>query len=288
MRDRTRGDETRPDPAVASPRNRRPQPFPQRRPPLIPLPSPQPHRRRSRPADDAVGDRAAPRTAVAQAPPPDADVDHRRSASSCWSGRSARSRTRSSRTSPAPSLRPEEDPAPAAPAVAEPIEFPQDEPAATAGTQPCATSGVLSSFENAEMVEGLAAAYNSQPRNVAGLVRDGDDHERQVRQWPPRRWPPGSPSLPGDQKPTVWLPDSSTWVDVAQSQGATNLRAEGTSVAHLGRRDRHAREPGRDHRMGCRGADVEPPSSRPPATPTCGAVSAIPNGERSSSARPAR
>ena len=39
------------------------------------------------------------------------------------------------------------DPAPAAPAVAEPIVFPEDEPAATAGTEPCATVHVLSSFD---------------------------------------------------------------------------------------------------------------------------------------------
>ena len=43
-----------------------------------------------------------------------------------------------------------EDPAPAAPAAVETIEFPQDEPAAAAGAQPCATVSVLSSFENAE------------------------------------------------------------------------------------------------------------------------------------------
>lgn len=123
-----------------------------------------------------------------------------------------------------------EGPAPAAPATAEPIEFPQDEPAAAAGTQPCATVSVLSSFENAEMVEGLAAAYNSQPRNVAGscvtvtTTKDKSGVAAAVVAT-------GFPSLSDDQKPTVWLPDSSTWVDVAQSQGATNLRAEGTSVA---------------------------------------------------------
>ncbi|MFK4835837.1 substrate-binding domain-containing protein [Microbacterium sp. ZW T2_14] len=128
---------------------------------------------------------------------------------------------------PAPAA---EEPAPAAPATVEPIVFPQDEPAATAGAQPCATVSVLSSFENSEMVESLAAAYNSQPRNVAGscvTVTTAKEKSGLAAGVVATAFP----SLPADQKPTVWLPDSSTWVDVAQSQGATNLRAEGTSVA---------------------------------------------------------
>jgi Ca-activated chloride channel family protein len=122
------------------------------------------------------------------------------------------------------------DPAPEAPATVQPIEFPQDEPAAAAGAEPCATVQVLSSFENAQMVESLAAAYNSQPRNVAGscvtvtTTKDKSGVAAAVVAT-------GFPNLADDQKPTVWLPDSSTWVDVAQAQGATNLRAEGTSVA---------------------------------------------------------
>ena len=89
---------------------------------------------------------------------------------------------------------------------------------------------VLSSFENSEMVESLAAAYNSQPRNVAGscvTVTTAKEKSGLAAGVVATAFP----SLPADKKPTVWLPDSSTWVDVAQSQGATNLRAEGTSVA---------------------------------------------------------
>src|SRR6478609_374963 len=48
------------------------------------------------------------------------------------------------------------DPPPAVPAVVKPITFPQDEPAATAGAEPCVAVRVLSSYENAEMVESLA------------------------------------------------------------------------------------------------------------------------------------
>ncbi|MFE5410728.1 substrate-binding domain-containing protein [Microbacterium sp. NPDC056569] len=125
---------------------------------------------------------------------------------------------------------PAAEPAAEAPAVAEPIVFPEDEPAATAGAEPCASVQVLSSFENAEMVEGLAAAYNSQPRNVAGscvtvtTTREKSGVAAAVVAT-------SFPNLADDQKPTVWLPDSSTWVDVAQADGATNLRAEGASVA---------------------------------------------------------
>jgi Ca-activated chloride channel family protein len=121
------------------------------------------------------------------------------------------------------------EPAPEAPAAVERIEFPQDEPAATAGAQPCATVRVLSSFENAEMVESLAAAYNSQPRNVAGscvTVATSKDKSGGAA----TTVASGFPALVDDEKPTVWLPDSSTWVDVAQASGATALRAEGTSV----------------------------------------------------------
>ena len=125
-----------------------------------------------------------------------------------------------------------EEPAPAAPedAAAELIEFPQDEPAAAAGAQPCTTVNVLSSFENAQMVESLAAAYNSSPRNVAGscvTVTTSRDKSGVAAAVVAADFP----SLADDQKPAVWLPDSSTWVDVAQAEGATSLRAEGSSVA---------------------------------------------------------
>jgi Ca-activated chloride channel family protein len=125
-----------------------------------------------------------------------------------------------------------EEPAPAAPedAAAELIAFPQDEPAAAAGAQPCTTVNVLSSFENAQMVESLAAAYNSSPRNVAGscvTVTTSRDKSGVAAAVVAADFP----SLADDQKPAVWLPDSSTWVDVAQAEGATSLRAEGSSVA---------------------------------------------------------
>src|SRR5690606_4700143 len=52
--------------------------------------------------------------------------------------------------------------------AAETIEFPEDEPAATAGAQPCTTATVLSSLENFEMVSRLVEGYNAQPRDIDG------------------------------------------------------------------------------------------------------------------------
>jgi len=122
------------------------------------------------------------------------------------------------------------DPPPAAPAVVKPITFPQDAPAATAGAEPCVSVRVLSSYENAEMVESLANAYNAQPRNVAGsCVTVTSSKEKSGAA--AAVVAAGFPNSPDEQKPTVWLPDSSTWVDVAQSDGATSIGKEGTSVA---------------------------------------------------------
>ncbi|WP_240658683.1 vWA domain-containing protein [Microbacterium sp. CPCC 204701] len=109
------------------------------------------------------------------------------------------------------------------------LQFPDDEPAAAPGAEPCTVVRVLSSFENAEMVENLAAAYNGQPRNVAGscvTVTPAKDKSGLAA----ATVASGFSGVADDQKPAVWLPDSSTWVDVAQSAGATALRADGTSV----------------------------------------------------------
>lgn len=122
----------------------------------------------------------------------------------------------------------EEQQQPAEP-EAELVQFPDDEPAAAPGAEPCAVVRVLSSYENAEMVENLAAAYNSRPRNVAGscvTVAPSKDKSGVAA----ATVATGFPNLAADQKPSVWLPDSSTWVDVAQSAGSTALRAEGTSI----------------------------------------------------------
>ena len=53
-------------------------------------------------------------------------------------------------------------------AVAEPIVFADDEPAAASGAEPCTTVTVLSSLENSEMVSRLVEGYNAQPREIDG------------------------------------------------------------------------------------------------------------------------
>ncbi|MFC4138045.1 MULTISPECIES: VWA domain-containing protein [unclassified Microbacterium] len=92
-----------------------------------------------------------------------------------------------------------------------PIEFPKDTPAAAAGAGPCTSVRVLSSFENAEMVENLANAYNEQPRDVDGSCvtvttsksKSGTAAEDAADSFS---------RFAADQRPTVWLPDSSMWL----------------------------------------------------------------------------
>jgi Ca-activated chloride channel family protein len=101
---------------------------------------------------------------------------------------------------------------------AEPIAFPDDEPAATAGAAPCTTVRVLSSLENSEMVGRLVDAYNAQPRAVdgscvtvvatkdkSGLVAEDASHS--------------FTNMPEDERPTVWVPDASSWIGLARGTG---------------------------------------------------------------------
>ncbi|MCD2441032.1 substrate-binding domain-containing protein [Agromyces sp. SYSU K20354] len=117
-----------------------------------------------------------------------------------------------------------------APQAAEPIVFPDDEPAAAAGASPCTTVRVLSSFENAEMVSRLVDGYNAQPRDVngscvtavatkdkSGLAAEDASHS--------------FTNLPEDQRPTVWVPDASSWIGIARATGGgAAVPAETTSL----------------------------------------------------------
>ena len=123
------------------------------------------------------------------------------------------------------------EPTPTPTPTRESIVFPDDEPAVTAGSEPCSVVRVLSSLENAQLIEHLADAYNRLPRNVAGscvTVDASSDMSGRAAD----AVASGFASLADDRKPTVWLPDSSTWVDVALAKGATVLHAEGTSIAY--------------------------------------------------------
>lgn len=116
----------------------------------------------------------------------------------------------------------------------EPIVFPADEPAATAGAAPCATVRVLSSFENAEMVATLAEEYNAQPRDVDGscveVVASKDKSGVAAEEAAI-----GFTEQAEDERPVVWIPDASSWLGVArEAGGSANVPEEGTSIGTSG------------------------------------------------------
>jgi Ca-activated chloride channel family protein len=109
------------------------------------------------------------------------------------------------------------DPSPE-PDAAEPIDFPADEPAASAGDGPCTIVRVVSSYENAEMVSRLVDGYNAQPRDVdgscvsvvaskgrSGVVAEDASHS--------------FVGVPEDQRPIVWVPDASSWIALTRATG---------------------------------------------------------------------
>ncbi|MDL9977760.1 vWA domain-containing protein [Microbacterium sp. ASV49] len=113
---------------------------------------------------------------------------------------------------------------------AQPAAFTQDTPAPTAGAGPCTTVTVLASFENAEMVDNLAKAYDAQPRNINGtcvtvtMVKDksGSAADNAAS---------GFSATPDAQKPAVWIPDSHTWIGQAQTNGGSaTVPGSGTSI----------------------------------------------------------
>jgi Ca-activated chloride channel homolog len=112
----------------------------------------------------------------------------------------------------------------------EPIVFPADEPAETDGDEPCTTVRVLSSFENADMVAGLAEAYSAEPRDVGGSCvevvamkdKSGVAAEEAAI---------GFTEADEDERPTVWIPDASSWLGVARDGGGSaNVPGTGESI----------------------------------------------------------
>ena len=114
--------------------------------------------------------------------------------------------------------------------AAEPVVFPEDEPAAAVGASPCTTVNVISSFENAEMVSRLADGYNAQPRDVDGTcvtVVASKDKSGLVAEDAARNFK----DLPEEQRPTVWVPDASSWIGLSRSTGGgATVPAETTSI----------------------------------------------------------
>ena len=115
-------------------------------------------------------------------------------------------------------------------ATAELIAFPDDEPASAAGAAPCTTVTVLSSLENSEMVTRLVEGYNAQPRDVDGscvtVVATKDKSGLAAEDAAV-----GFPDRAEAERPTVWIPDASSWLAVARDGGGSaNVPEEGTSI----------------------------------------------------------
>ncbi len=111
-----------------------------------------------------------------------------------------------------------------------PIVFPEDEPAAVAGSEPCTEVRVLSSFENAEMVTKLVDGYNAQPRDVDGscvtVIAQTDKSGVAAAD-------AGAnfKDRPEDERPIVWIPDASSWLNVARySGGGASVPKQGTTL----------------------------------------------------------
>ncbi|MBM7502715.1 substrate-binding domain-containing protein [Agromyces aurantiacus] len=120
---------------------------------------------------------------------------------------------------------------PGASAEPEPIVFPSDEPAPTAGAEPCTTVRALSSFENAEMVQRLAEAYNAAPRDVEGacveVVPTKDKSGIAAAEAAV-----GFTEQAEDERPALWIPDANSWLGVARDAGGSaNVPEEGESIA---------------------------------------------------------
>lgn len=114
-------------------------------------------------------------------------------------------------------------------APAEPL--PQDSPAASAGSSPCIPLNIRTSLENADMVRALAAGYVAKPRNVEGkCVTPAVSQEQSGLA--ARKAGSLFKDIPAADRPTVWIPDSSAWLETARKAGgAGSVPDEAGSIA---------------------------------------------------------
>ncbi|WP_077490922.1 vWA domain-containing protein [Sinomonas mesophila] len=115
--------------------------------------------------------------------------------------------------------------------AAPPLE--PDAPPSSPGAGPCTRLNVLASPENEAAVRAVAAVYHGAQRNAGGRCVDvavtarksglaADDAAR------------GFAGLPPDQRPALWIPDSSAWPSVARGageQGAAIVPESGAGIA---------------------------------------------------------
>ncbi len=98
-----------------------------------------------------------------------------------------------------------------------PVELPRDEPASRQGGAPCTPVRVLASLENSDMVSSLAAAYTSVPRDIQGTcVAVTVESERSG--FAADHAASGFVDRAVEQRPNVWIPDSSMWIDLARTR----------------------------------------------------------------------
>lgn len=107
----------------------------------------------------------------------------------------------------------------------------QDSPAAVAGASPCISLNILTSLENSEMAQALAAGYTAKPRSVDGKCvtpavtqeKSGIAAGKVAAQFS---------GVPTGDRPSIWLPDSSAWLRIAgKDTGRSRVPQEGTSLA---------------------------------------------------------
>lgn len=108
------------------------------------------------------------------------------------------------------------------------MPMPMDHPAAAAGAKPCTEVTVLTSLENAGMVGSLAHAYGTAPRDVAGHCVDVRVRS-EMSGVAAQDAKAGFGAQTAEQRPDVWLPDSSAWLRLAQPSKV--VPAAGTSIA---------------------------------------------------------
>lgn len=112
-----------------------------------------------------------------------------------------------------------------------PVTFLPDSPALTNGEGPCIALRVMSSVENAQMVESLAYAYNDQPRNVGGSCVEVIT-EKEKSGVAADFVADGFSQRKDNAKPAMWIPDSNIWADVARAGNPGNVRNAGTRIAY--------------------------------------------------------
>lgn len=112
--------------------------------------------------------------------------------------------------------------------------LPVDAPAAQNGAAPCTQVRVLSSLENADVLQAAATAYAAKPRDVGGVCvqiavtagASGPSASAAAQ---------GFPAQGDPDKPTLWIPDSSVWLGPATvgSKGFVDP-STATTVAQTG------------------------------------------------------